>query len=118
MDQTEDKYIAKLLRLPQQFKEAAYQGKWCTAKYIYDTAIRVTEFMDVPENIRKQLFGDKQDEDNIIEGMFNEELVDKAYTECVIKLYKAYENESFRRFGQAPQYYPYPRYPVAGCKKE
>ena len=118
MDKAEDKYIAKLLILPKQFQEAAYQKKWGTAKYIYDTAIRVAEFLDVPEDIRKQLFGDRQDENNIIEGMFNEELVDRAYTESVVKLYKAYENESYRRYGQPPQYYPYPRYPVPGYEKE
>ena len=100
MDKAEDKYIAKLLMLPKQFQEAVYQKKWGTAKYIYDTAIRVAEFLDVPEDIRKQLFGDRHNEDNIIEGMFNEELVDKAYTESVVKLYKAYENESYNQYGR------------------
>ena len=107
-----------LMRLPEQFKEAFYQKKYGTAKYIYDTAIRVAECMNIPKEVRMQLFGDKQDERHIIEGMFPEALADNAYEYCTIKLYQGYEHESFRRFGEPPRYYPQPRYPVPGYKKE
>lgn len=113
MDQ--DYYLQKLLNMPRQFNEFYYQKKWASAKYIYDTALRVAEFLELPEQTRAVLFGSRQDEDNIVEGMFQEEMVSRVYDECVIKLYKGYENESFRRYGQPPRYYPYPRYPVPGC---
>jgi len=117
----EQRYIDKLLRLPEQFSELYYQKKYAGAKYVYDTAIRVAEFLDISEQLRHQLFGYRTDEDGEIRdvpGMFNAWEVDKCYRECTINLYKSYEHESYRRFGEPPRYYPAPRYPVPGYPKE
>lgn len=114
----EDYYIGKLLELPEMFLKAYYAKKYARAKYLYDTAIRVAEFLNPPEEVKKQLFGDWDDEEfESSEGMFPRALVSRAYEECCIKSYKAFENESYRRFGQPPQYYPAPRYPVPGYEK-
>ncbi len=115
---TQEEYWEKLLRLPEQFNQAMHQQKYSRAKYIYDTAIRVVEFMNPPDEIRKQLFGDwDNNEVEISEGLFHKDLVSEAYEQCTIKRYQDYEHESYRRFGQPPQYYPQPRYPVPGYPK-
>lgn len=114
----ENYYIGKLLELPGMFMNAYYAKKYASAKYIYDTACRVVEFMDPPEAVKKQLFGDWDDEESeISEGLFPRDFVSRVYEECCIKSYKDFEHESYRRFGQAPQYYPAPRYPVPGYEK-
>ena len=111
MEKREDIYIKKLLQLPQQFDKACSDGRWATAKYIYDTAIRVAEFLEVSEDIKVELFGSRQ-EDAPVEGLFTESLVIKAYDVCINRLHKTYELESMRRYGQPPQYnYPRPVYP-------
>lgn len=113
-----DEYREKLLKLPEQFLEAYYQKKYAKAKYIYDTAIRVVEFLKPPEEVKKQLFGDWDDENSeISEGLFPKEYVSKAYEMCCVRYYQDFANESYRRYGQPPQYYPEPRYPVPGYEK-
>ncbi|MBQ7925921.1 MAG: hypothetical protein IJ335_06455 [Lachnospiraceae bacterium] len=107
----ENQYIQKLLELPEAFRTAYSNREWARAKYIYDTAIRVAEFMGVPEDIKTQLFGSRQEQEPI-EGLFPEEMVQDVYERCIFKNHKTYEEESYRRFGQPPQYlHPQPRYP-------
>ena len=112
-------YIDKLLQYPERFMQAFYQKRWSSAKYIYDSALRVAEFMgpDLPDDVKRQLFGGGEDSDTDIEPLFPMELVSKAYENCCIKLYQGYEHESYRRYGQPPQYYPQPRYPAPGYSK-
>lgn len=118
MTSTKQDYIDKLLKYPEKFREAACKGQWAKAKYLYDTAIRVAEFLDVTPDIRRQLFEDREVDDEEIPAMFPKELVSKAYEQCCVNLYQGYEHESYRRYGQPPQYYPQPRYPVPGYQKE
>lgn len=114
----EQYYTEKLLQLPDMFMEAYYAKKYASAKYIYDTACRVVEFMDPPEEIKKQLFGDWEDQESeISEGLFPKDFVSKAYEMCCVRSYQDFANESYRRFGQSPQYYPEQKYPVVGYEK-
>ena len=112
-----ENYIQKLLELARQFDDYYNKKEWGKAKYTYDTVLRIVEVFGAPEEIKTQLFGNYMDEENIVEGMFCKWQVDKVYTECVIRLYESYENESYRRYGQPPQYYPQPRYPVPGYSR-
>ncbi len=114
--QSNEYYIEKLLKLPDQFKEAFWKKEYPRAKYIYDTALRVAGFLEVSQDIKNRLFGNYGDEDNPIEALFPMEDVKKAYEMCVVRSHQATENECFRRFGQAPRYYPEPRYPVEAKK--
>lgn len=111
-------YFEKLKGMAGQFQQSCYLKKWSTAKYLYNCALFAAEFLEATEEEQRILFGDRQEEDNITEGLFLEEMVIKAHDECVLKLYQGYENESYRRFGCPPVYYPYPRYPVPGYEKE
>lgn len=105
-------YINKLLALPAQFDRYYAQKKWASAKYVYDTALRVAEFIEIPVKVKQELFGyvpeDTADGD-VPPGMFDRDRVSKCYLECAVKSYKGYENEIYRAFGQAPQYFIPPR---------
>lgn len=117
---TPDEYIAKLLEMPERFEEAYWKKEYNKAKYIYDTALRVTEFLDVPKDIVRKLFCNQvDDDDNIVaEALFETKQVQKVYEMCVVRSNQAFENECYRRLGQAPRYYPEPRYPVEKMDKK
>ncbi len=66
--------MEKFLRMPEQFKEAFRRREWAEAKYIYDSAIVVGLFLEVPEPVREQVFGSRQHEE-AIDGMFPEWMV-------------------------------------------
>lgn len=81
-----DYLIAKLYRMPDQFKDQFRAGEWPAAKNTYDTAVKVALFMELPEEERNQLFGSRQGyPDKVIDGLFPEAMVDKVYLECVVK---------------------------------
>lgn len=92
--------IGKFLKMPEQFAEAYQNRDWSRAKYIYDSAIAVGQFIEASQEIRDKVFGNKQDERNIIEGMFREEMLDKVMHECVIKNRLGFECVVYRRPGE------------------
>lgn len=112
------KYIERLRQWAREFSDLYCQKKYAAAKYKYDSALRVAEFLDIPKEVREELFGYYDEDNDWIDGMFIKSWTEKAFLECTIKYYQSYEVESYRRFGQPPQYYPQPRYPVPGYKKE
>ncbi len=86
--------IAKLYRMPEQFKEQYWNKEWAAAKNTYDTAVKVAMFMELPEEERDKLFGSRQGyPDYIIEGLFPENMVDKVYLECVVKRDWGFESQ-------------------------
>lgn len=93
----EDFYIQKLLQMPKKFEEFYRHNQYAQAKYQYDTAIRVADFLGAPEEIRNKLFGNRQDENNLIEGLFPEDHVQKCYYECAVKRNMGDENIAYRR---------------------
>ena len=115
---SQEVYVEKLREWAKEFTVKYFKKEYHAAKYIYDSAIRVAEFLELPQDIRDELFGYRDDNDMWIDGRFEKSWVEKAYLECTINTYKSYEVESYRRFGQPPQYYPQPRYPVPGYQKE
>lgn len=110
--------LDKLLHLPEKFNEAFWKKEYAKAKYIYDTALRVTGFIEAPQYVKDQLFGNYQNEENPIEALFNAEHVRKAYEMVVVRGHQDVINECYRRFGEAPRYYPEPRYPVGEYAKK
>ncbi len=88
-----DYLIAKLYRMPAQFREQYYAKEWPAAKRTYDTAVRVALFMELPEEERNRLFGSRQDyPEKVIEGLFPEEMVSRVYLECVVKRDLGYDS--------------------------
>ncbi len=102
--QSQDYFTSKFLRMPEEFKEAYYEKDWPKAKYIYNNAIIVGLFMEIPEQIRNQVFGSRQDERNPINGLFNEYMVNKVMKECLMKNRLGYDCMVYRIPGEAGFY--------------
>lgn len=103
-EQSQDYFTAKFLRMPEEFKEAYLKKDWFLAKNIYDRAIYVGLFMEIPEQIRIQVFGSRQDEKNPVEGLFNEYMVNKVMKECLINNRLGHECMVYRIPGEAGFY--------------
>lgn len=83
-----DYLMAKLYRMPEQFREKYREKEYSSAKYLYDTAVRVALFMELPAADKIRLFGNGGYDDrlsNPVDGLFPEQMVDKVYLECVVR---------------------------------
>lgn len=78
-------YLNKLLDMPKQFLDAYYKKEWFRAKYIYDTAIIVTMFLEIPDPLRYQLFGISAEDEDEIQGDFPRDIVSKVFEKCVVE---------------------------------
>ena len=78
-------YLDKLMKMPEEFNILYQEKRYSQAKRVYDTAIQVANFLEVSEETKNQLFGSKQDENNIIIGLFSEYKVQKCYYEVSVK---------------------------------
>lgn len=87
-----DYLMAKLYRMPEQFRDQYKRKDYSAAKYNYDTAVRIALFMELPEEKRIELFGSREDPENPIVGLYPEYMVDKVYLECVVKRNEGLEN--------------------------
>lgn len=101
--QTYEGLMDKFLQMPEQFREAYHQKEWFRAKYIYDSAIVIGLFLEVPESIREQVFGSRQHEE-IIDGMFPEWMLEQVMRECVIKNRLGFECVVYRIPGEVGFY--------------
>lgn len=84
---TAEQIREKIFRRAEEFKEYAMQKEWSRAKYAYDSASRMAVFMELPESDLAMLFGNRayreDDREPVERGMFDEELVIRAYDECI-----------------------------------
>ena len=101
--QTYEALVDKFLQMPEQFKEAYRKKEWFQAKHLYDSAIVIGLFLEVPESIREQVFGSRQHEE-IIDGMFPEWMVEQVMRECVIKNRLGHECVVYRIPGEVGFY--------------
>lgn len=95
----QQKILDKLYNLSHIFRSHYKNKKYAQAKKCYDTAITVAVFCEISELDRIKLFGNrpyKEDEEELEEGLFCEEEVQKAYWEC-IKQNQTREYETFKR---------------------
>lgn len=75
----------KIFDLPYAFNVRFKNKEYGKAKYLYDMAVQITVFVDLPEADRITLFGNrayKEDSEELQDGMFRQESVQKAYAEC------------------------------------
>lgn len=82
------------------FAELMRNKEYPAAKACYDTVLTVVTFMNLPDSVQIELFGNRayaEDGDQITEGLFREELVQKAYLECAVKRSMGRENQVYRR---------------------
>lgn len=78
-------FLKKYMELPDKFWEAYCRKEWAYAKMLYDDAIRIGLFLELPEEVREQVMGSRQDPERPVEGMFPEWAVDRVMHECLIK---------------------------------
>lgn len=78
-------YLNKLLDMPKQFLDAYYKKEWFRAKYIYDTAIIVAMFLEIPDPLRYQMFGISAEDEDEIQGDFPRDIVSKVFEKCVVE---------------------------------
>lgn len=67
------------------FKIHCRQQAWASAKETYDTTSAIAVFVELEEEDLIKLFGSRAytEDDPPVQGLFPEELVDKAYRECI-----------------------------------
>lgn len=93
-------YLNKFLDLPDQFLNAYYAKEWAKAKRIYDTAITLGMFLEIPEPLRKEFFGLSDEDEEEIQGMIPRDMVSRVYLECVVKDKLGFECEVYRIPGE------------------
>lgn len=93
-------FVEKFLQIPEHFKEAFRKKDWFRAKYLYDSAIVAGLFAEIPEQIRIQAFGSRQDDKNPVEGLFHEDMVYQVMKECVMKNRLGFECVVYRIPGE------------------
>ena len=85
----------KLFELPLFFKEHMKCKRYFEAKACYDKARTVALFIELEEDKKMKLFGERGERGvYIVEGLFKEEQVIKAYEKC-IEQNKTYENKKY-----------------------
>lgn len=78
-------YLGKFLDLPKQFMDAYNAADWFRAKYIYEQALIVGMFLEIPVPLRKEFFGISDEDEDEIKGMIPRDLVSQVYLECAVK---------------------------------
>ncbi|MCM1219389.1 MAG: hypothetical protein NC548_33335 [Lachnospiraceae bacterium] len=76
----------KIFRSAEEFKSYISEKKWSQAKHAYDRASAMAVFMELPEEDMAALFGNRayrEDSEPVERGLFDEELVRRAYDECI-----------------------------------
>lgn len=84
---TAEQIREKIFTRAEDFRQYFKDKKWSQAKYAYDSASRMAVFMELPEADMAVLFGNRayreDDREQIVNGLFNEEAVIRAYDECI-----------------------------------
>lgn len=96
----DSRYIAdKINSQPERFRQLIRERRYPEAKACYDDAVTMSVFLELPERERIQLFGNRpyaEDGEEITDGLFPEEMVQRAYYECVVKRDLGRENRPYR----------------------
>ncbi len=75
----------KLWQQPLLFDRLCDENNWQQARYVYDTSRNIAVFLELNRKEMTSLFGNRpyrDDDDELIEGMFTEWKIQRAYREC------------------------------------
>lgn len=75
---SDQELLEKLYKQPGIFWEHMREKRYAQALYCVETARSMALFMELSEKQLNELFGSRQDPDNVIEGLFPEHMVLKA----------------------------------------
>lgn len=97
---TEKEVIDRLFELPEHFNRCMKNKEYIKAKNIYDNAVYLCVFFDVPEEMKITLFGNRpyaEDWEEIRAGLFREEDVLLAYKETFTSMERQISEERQNR---------------------
>lgn len=103
---TERQIRNKLYEYAEMFSGAYMRKEWARAKLLYFRAQTVATFLEMPEQDLAELFGNrpyKDDREDFVDGLFQEERVERASWECV-RIHETYDELHLRpktRYGSA-----------------
>ena len=103
---TQQEIIEKMYEMPERFNQAMREGNYENAYRIYNNAITISVFVDLPEEDRKKLFGNKpyiEDWEEIIDGLFKEADVLKAGDAWIRREVERAEEIKRRREAMGPR---------------
>lgn len=80
---SEKKMLDKLYAQPEVFNEHMSNKEYAQASYCVDCARIVALFMELSEAQLVELFGSREDPENVVEGLFSEEKVMRAMEWCI-----------------------------------
>lgn len=95
---TERKIMDKLHEYAEQFELAYCNKEWGRAKLLYFRAQTVATFLEFPEKDLAELFGNrpyKEDWEELKQGLFPEDEVERASWECV-RIHETYDELHLR----------------------
>lgn len=88
--------LDKLYDQPELFMHYIRNKMWSEAKHCYDLTREVLDFLQADEEMWKEFFGERGERGVILrEGLFREDLVQKAYCEIAVKRDGGYENKKY-----------------------
>lgn len=92
--------LDKLCLLAGEFSVHMRNREYYRAKHCYDTAVTVAVFLEMEEETKMELFGERGERGAVVrKGLFPEDQVIKAYGEC-IKRSQTREYGQYRPPGQ------------------
>lgn len=103
---SEEQLKEKLRRRAKQFSEYYYQGKYITAKGIYNQVFEVATFLQMDQEFIEELLGGYDEAtDDYAPGIMDRKLFWKIDKKCCEARNKEYEDRAMRRIGQPVRYY-------------
>ena len=97
---TEEQIEKRLFELAGEFRKACIEKKWVIARRLYDKAITLCTELDMPEEVKKRLFGTRPyeaDPADARDGAFEEDLVIKMLEQCIKHEEERLEEERKRK---------------------
>lgn len=97
---TEEQIEKRLFDMAGEFRAACYGKKWIIARRLYDKAITLCTELDMPEDVKKKLFGTRPyeaDPADAKDGAFEEDLVIRMLEQCIRNEEERIEEEKKRK---------------------
>lgn len=104
----EQQTVDKLKETAEDFMAAVEDKDYMRAKALYNKALNVATFMQIPKEAMEELFGQSAgiaDDEEAPDGLFQRAAVSKVDLECCIKRNQAYEDQACRKIGKTVRYY-------------
>ena len=116
----EQQTVDKLKETAEDFMAAVEDKDYMRAKALYNKALTVATFMQIPKDAMSELFGQSAgiaDDEEAPDGLFQRAAVSRVDLECCIKRNQTNKDKDSRRRGTTVRYYSDKDY-CALCNKK